>query len=982
MQKIDDLEKQNEGGGESMELWNDSFGQMEKNEYGKLADKMYEWKNGKSIPALVFPKQEMSLGKRQNVASFFSHYKVVRNMLRKGYLVKIRYRESRKDREQEPFFVSTIQQINGKFPMPNELFDQNQIELYHGQKFAQIINGDERFQNCAEFTHAYKNDPESFHAAYLLNCKHEYISQTEPPDEILPEVESPSIAQDSMLLLTLRKNTNENNGTNDWNGIVNKGDASDAAGSLIVNDIPPADTTLNTADQYLNYMDSDEKLLKDDPNDDWNLSSDDNPDSDDEFEGFVLNVCGDGGSWEQSGISEPKPSQMSPEDAAIQVAHNQKSDSEINKAFRNCDHKENLLCIWQNIHTWMNSGPSEVGKNSYRCVGFGSIESHKTCKLKNRKAIKQRFKRFPRYYMLRSTKQNTSFLYQKFYEYEIKQRLSWDDLEILRRHNSDEDSFTLKDCIIDENDRRLLKIEFNGEDKCTQDEFIQQFFDSGEWEKYLNETDDFAESKCVNEAPDAICEEYMGLTPLFSKKKYSMTIDEVVRGILYVNGAVSYRGHSLKCVEFEEGKRPIAYPLVHEQNCMYFPNSIKKTPTPSPCRITDVVVFFYIHNMKRQYPERLQRDCRFNIGNFGMIEKEEDIDFVLDLIMRSVVNRYTGRVHRFIQFASYCSEVLNISDVKSAIPGKNEMIYFFNFLNRFANMKSMEKFVSQQHRDHIQVDIIATLVTFKDFIAVVANEGMLKLKNMAQRNKKVERTEMVNEVAHMLGICHSGCKIGNAKLKAADKDRFLAGLIVADVEELLEDCFGECSASSVPCGSGSRDGFTFIVTEDVDCIANDAKLKKKTKKTCNSENEYLQLDKFQIKVVKIHDRIVEHLEYLYSTTDYGVELLNSLGLVRRREKEFYWTINKRKFNFVDVEQWCCEIKIAIYLTHVSRNRSERHAASRPWCWPVISEGEWTKEAAKIFSEQWKIFLIVMALAENEEMKVPPSFLMLKESNYF
>jgi hypothetical protein len=138
------------------------------------------------------------------------------------------------------------------------------------------------------------------------------------------------------------------------------------------------------------------------------------------------------------------------------------------------------------------------------------------------------------------------------------------------------------------------------------------------------------------------------------------------------------------------------------------------------------------------------------------------------------------------------------------------------------------------------------------------------------------------------------------------RTKFLAGIVLADLEEVLKDPFGP--VRRVTMGSGGENGYRAVGGDDDEVSSS------------------------QCKQQAVLDAMVNHVQTLL-----GDDELCALGMVRRGDGVAVWKLNQRPFNAVDAEHWLCKCYVLGQYARGTRSYNA-HRTARHHCHPFHRPG--------------------------------------------
>jgi hypothetical protein len=229
------------------------------------------------------------------------------------------------------------------------------------------------------------------------------------------------------------------------------------------------------------------------------------------------------------------------------------------------------------------------------------------------------------------------------------------------------------------------------------------------------------------------------------------------------------------------------------------------------------------------------------------------------LVMASVV-RLCGTVGWYGKFAEYVKEKEYPgigTENRLLIPGTKELALFCKFLEETTpggrENGKMNRYTKSLYHASLPGDCKSTVGVFSDFILRLANELQEQVQRMWGCRGSVTRDDWV---ALLAGCLESSVKYGGKK----NSILFLSGIIIADVEEVVDGPFGE--QEQLYLGSGGVRGLQLLASEPADGGGNIQKAER-IRKYLNQDApphilSALGLERVdQVAVVKINRRPIQ-----------------------------------------------------------------------------------------------------------------------------
>jgi len=460
----------------------------------------------------------------------------------------------------------------------------------------------------------------------------------------------------------------------------------------------------------------------------------------------------------------------------------------------------------------------------------------------------------------------------------------------------------LKDCRVDvssfngptEHQKNEVNEKFYDKERALRNRFMQQ----KTWEKDYRQ--DFE---------DETLEDYVKRFAGYSTK-FDTTIDEFVRLMVQMQAAVSARAVGVG--GFDEAQFA-ATPLLAKENDVessYFLlllNCLRWTPTPGPFRGGDVNVAHLVHCIKQMANFTESKLATGYADIFDIEDKEEQSkkkEVLKRALIMAIVHRQTGRPIRFEEFGEWLvkNKQRQAKEGGCVPSNKEELKLFAEFLKETYGHDSLGtdagKFKSKQHILSLldNTKSVQELINFLECL----DERVEAFLEIFQDPDKRKRSEAVEALKTLL-MRASG---SSATSKAANKRAaFLASMVLADLEEVFDQPFGEVTEDSIFSGPGGKDGKKFLREGGM------------TEKERTLENI---LNEVSGKLLKSKS---------------GKQICDALGL-SCENGELRWILNGRKLNMVDMEHWCCKLHIGIHMSYCTRNDSDQPIPHKHYCTPA------------------------------------------------
>jgi hypothetical protein len=265
-----------------------------------------------------------------------------------------------------------------------------------------------------------------------------------------------------------------------------------------------------------------------------------------------------------------------------------------------------------------------------------------------------------------------------------------------------------------------------------------------------------------------------------------------------------------------------------------------------------------------------------------------------DFLFAAILNRFTGRQGVFSAHRRLFPDRQLYS-----LPRISELASFLEFVEI---NEGLPKLFSPQHVDQIPKDIQQNIVVFKGFTRDVAN-GCQGLASQLQQFSN-NRLDAVNcMVDYLMDAFRKN------RTYMLDRDntilrkrfRFLSHQIIADIEEVYDNPYGEVSAESVMYGPGSTYGRRVCVGESL------------------SDDDY-------------YSGVLRHLE---GDGDSSQSFRKMLGCLLTEDGRVVVGLNLRPLCLTDLEHWFCKVYIGAAKTLPGRSDTIHPASSKPGHHPTL-----------------------------------------------
>ncbi len=257
-----------------------------------------------------------------------------------------------------------------------------------------------------------------------------------------------------------------------------------------------------------------------------------------------------------------------------------------------------------------------------------------------------------------------------------------------------------------------------------------------------------------------------------------------------------------------------------------------------------------------------------------------------DTLFRALIVRFTGRLGRFRLYSQRKKK-------QCFLPTPSDINDFLAFMKTTVHPKSKSgsigQWMSKQHQGSIPKST-QNFTGFEEFIREVVSCLPDTVTQMIRGNTARDgRASAVMTLKNMLLLC--------ARNDASGHLHFMAQIIVADVEEIFEEPFGEVFAKDVVAGQGGKEGHMMLKN------SGGAK--------------------------KLVDALADIIKYVNLTL--SEEELKVLGYERDKSDRVVNMVNKRPFNAICAEHTLCKLWMIAKLTLPAYNMSKYPRPTKPHC---------------------------------------------------
>ena len=394
----------------------------------------------------------------------------------------------------------------------------------------------------------------------------------------------------------------------------------------------------------------------------------------------------------------------------------------------------------------------------------------------------------------------------------------------------------------------------------------------------------------------------------------TISIDEVVKGAMFVNAAGAY------CY-LKKGGCLVEKPSL----CIYSTsNGEKKRKTTnleqfaSPLMVESLGVALRVnsHPMSNRSLDPVPLAIRTEAKRMGWLPEgkkvgnlshsnKDDMNILGDALFAITTVRFTGHVSRFALYSSYEKNTKGEFLPK----GDENLEMFINFVKLTTkknpnkkSVQSMSPWLSRQHVESIPKHIRKSHACFASFLRKLATKKQQLVQTLIQilRTKDKENNESrhaaIQEIKSLLKTCCGNTLTGNIE--------FMTHQIVADLENIFGLLFGKVTAASVMGGHAGLLGYTAIVWQ--------------------------QSSKEKQSFATILENIVDRVNHGTVTR----EELAIAGYYRDRHGKVRNTVNGLLFSPTDAEHWLCKGWILVKKTFNHYRNSRYPKPLEPHLHPI------------------------------------------------
>ena len=467
----------------------------------------------------------------------------------------------------------------------------------------------------------------------------------------------------------------------------------------------------------------------------------------------------------------------------------------------------------------------------------------------------------------------------------------------------------------------------------------------GQWKEYANcqADDDNGNDQYDNNAD---CGEQVTTWDFSAKREelVKLTPREVNNACLFMCAAVAMRLLKKSLVKEDRGWVATALPPEMEM-----PNPLSLNATPCPIRTMDAIPLSCVSAgteeglVEERSGPNDQRDRRAVLNQTPGAK----VDTLAKHIFMSTAWRVTGRVNSVAVYRSW-------SGKQGWMPGPDGVEDFLQFVDSVCDYscdESMRHFRSAQHEESIMSPL-----AFRKGIRHFLTEFAGQVKDLAETmiTSGSRREALVN----LAGAFHR-CTIGDDTEKNTVNCIWIAGEVLADVEEVFNDPFGEVTSDSIPRGTGSKAGMKYIQTQkegngkpkaveeadEEETNEPTGQKRKRTKKNKTKKRQHVPLKtKSTDARVQACDRMLtkmendefdaiatEMLEDLHSRSK---EELAVMFLFRRDDGKVCVSLTGRPVNKKDMEMETCKVSVSRALVLPVRSVTVQPTCYSRHCHPV------------------------------------------------
>ena len=407
----------------------------------------------------------------------------------------------------------------------------------------------------------------------------------------------------------------------------------------------------------------------------------------------------------------------------------------------------------------------------------------------------------------------------------------------------------------------------------------------------------------------------------------SVSIGELIKAIVLcsVAGANRFMGNCLHCVRGQSAGIPLPPTSA-------LPAIFRVHPMPMPNRAMDVIGIGLRRDTVTDgvYLRCGSLQCsRIIYGSYCW----EDL---LSTTFKSILLRFTGRLNAFSLYAEHRKK-------KTLIPKIGEiedfLLYVMSTIDPCDCHAKLRGWLSEQHAHSIPKST-KEYPKFAQFIKEVGRKLSLVLRTITVTNNGGDRPSAVAKLKTMLVGCIGRDTTGNVG--------FLAQQVIADVEEIFVDPFGEVVTQGMVLGNGSKDGFSMI-------------------RTCTGFDKQLAVE------TTLHS-VIQFMNEQVSEDD-----LSMMGYARNDHchGSVINKVNQRPFSATDAEHFLCKAWVIAKYTLPNYNTAKQPRSTKPHCHPVNLRGEQMTASMDV-----NVIMegIVSLSTSKQNMLKAPSFCLMPNEN--
>ena len=292
-------------------------------------------------------------------------------------------------------------------------------------------------------------------------------------------------------------------------------------------------------------------------------------------------------------------------------------------------------------------------------------------------------------------------------------------------------------------------------------------------------------------------------------------------------------------------------------------------------------------------------------GTIPLVDEKNhngNFDHLFEMLYSIIIFRTLGRTAPFEHYAKEAKQ-------DNRLPKPNQREEFLKYVRRTCDGNTgktkLGRWISDQHKGSVP-KAWHTQLGFNTFVDLLEDTLMRHFKPFFEQHDGVlnqtedswlKAVEVVNEVLKELSS------------ESDSSSRWLAQMIVGDMDEIFDQAFGKCRPKDLVPGYGSQTCLVYL--------QNAGLFNKKEKK--NERQNFA-------------DALTAIIDYMNDAVAVPDEVLVVLGY-KRKDGQVVSLINGRTFDAKDAEHFMCKLYFQVKFTLANYRISSQPEASRTYCWP-------------------------------------------------